>query len=164
MSNWADLTRRVYRHKRTGIVVPCHPAKTEAAKASLDHLKDYLEAEFANDVIDEAEFKETLALIFSKVPKHGLMFLLQITEAARRPDGEETPYPQRRKFNRWCAEVAARFINVRLVRVADFIHDGTEILNHNNTHFDRRVYHRIYLHIMEEARVDLILSTEMQSS
>jgi FkbH-like protein len=155
LSNWADLTRRVYRHNRTGIVVPCHPPRTETAKAQLEDLQDYLSAEFTLDVVREAEFKETLALIFSKVPRHGLMFLLQITEADRRPDGEQVSRPHRREFNRWCAEAAAPFSNVRLVPVADFVHNDAEILNQNNTHFDRRVYHRLYLHILEAARADL---------
>jgi FkbH-like protein len=155
LSNWTDLSRRVYRHKRTGIVVPANRPNTRARKAFFDQIQDYITAEFTHEVVSEADFKETLAFIFSRVPKHGIMFLLQMTETEHRADGERIPYPHRRRFNRWCAQAAAPFSNVRLVSVADFVHRDAEILNHNNTHFDRQVYHRLYLHIMEEARADL---------
>ncbi len=156
LSNWADVTQRVYRHKRTGIVVPCHPPRTEAAKTFIEGLKDYLDAEFTIDVVGEVELKETLDLIFSKVPQHGLMFLLQGIEPDRPLAGEKVPRLRRREFNRWCSEAAAPHANVRLVSVADFVHDDSEILNKNLTHFDRRVYHRLYLHMLEEARADLV--------
>jgi hypothetical protein len=155
LSNWADLTRRIWRHRRTGIAVPSHPPRTEAGRAMLDGLEDYLDSEFTQEMVGEEGFKETLALIFSRVPPHGLLFLLQITETDRRAGGQQVQRPHRRQFNQWCAEAAAPFGNVRLVRMADFIHHDSEILNQNNTHFDRRVYHRLYLHLMEEARADL---------
>lgn len=161
LSNWADLGGRVFRHKKTGIVVPSQPLKTDSARAKFNNIKTYLESEFVQDVISEAEFKETLTIIFSKLPRHGLMFLLQIIENENHPEQGEVLRPRRIEFNRWCAEAAKPFENVRLLRVADFVHSNAEVLNQNNTHFDRRVYYRIYQHILEAARNDLARSAAL---
>lgn len=144
-SNWADAGVRVYQHRRSGITVPYQRPKAAEEPAVGAELEAYIAAEFTPFRYEEAEYKQTLDLIFSRVPAHGLMFVFL----------SETPNSRRQERNRWCVEAAAGRANIRLLRLADFVDDKAEILNANVTHFDRKVYHRLYLHMLEEARASL---------
>ena len=148
-SNWIDVGMRVFRHHRTGITIPCVAPRSEEQAVAHQGLETYLEAEFSPFVYDETEFKKTLTLVFSKIPRKGLMFVLLSLESEGRPNR------RRQERNRWCAEAAAAHPNVRLLRMADFIDDEAEILNTNRTHYDRKVYYRLYLHVMALAAADL---------
>ncbi len=154
LSNWADLARKVFRHNKTGIAIPYQPPRTDAEMAIHETVRPYLEAEFTPAFYDANEVKETLGLVISKIPRHGLLFLLQIPEVERQPGGEAKGNRQRQALNRWCAEAAAGHDNVRLVQVSDFIDDDTEFLNEKMTHFDRKVYYRLYLHMLSQATAD----------
>ncbi len=154
-SNWTDLGRRIYRHDRTGITIPFLPPRTDEERAAQLGLKSYLDANFSAVSYDDNEMKQTLNLMFSRIPGHGILFLLLITECDRQADGSQAINPRRQAFNRCCLEAAAPYANVRPVRVADFIDDDAEILNERVTHFDRKVYHRLYLHMKSVAMANL---------
>jgi FkbH-like protein len=54
LGNWADRTQRVYRHERTGIVVPCHKPRNNTEQVIFDGFSEYLGAEFVRHEIGEA--------------------------------------------------------------------------------------------------------------
>jgi hypothetical protein len=61
----------------------------------------------------------------------------------------------RQNFNRCCAEAAASYENVRLLRVSDFVDGQGDIMNEQFTHFDRKVYHRLYMYMTAAATAEL---------
>ncbi|MEO7027395.1 MAG: hypothetical protein ABI056_07565, partial [Caulobacteraceae bacterium] len=144
-SNWGDAGMKIYRHDRTGITLPCPPPTSDAEIAAYAGLDQYLSDEFSPFDYDEFEYKKTMNLVFSKVPAHGLMFVLL----------SETPSGRRRERNRWLGEVAAGRDNIRLVRLRNFVDDQAEIKNDKVTHFDRKVYYRLYQYMVAEAKASL---------
>lgn len=150
-SNWGDSGLQVYRHKATGVTIPFAtprgPEANEQAQIALRHLDAHFEpAEYG-----EQEFKRTLTCMFSRVPAHGRMFVLLATETEQLESGEVRTLGRRRERNRWVADVAAAFPQVEPLRMADFIESPAEIQNSNQSHFDRKVYFRVYQHICQAA-------------
>jgi FkbH-like protein len=143
-SNWIDAGMKLFRHSRTGIVVPYLGPRFDSEVEAHAGVADYLTAEFTPFAYDETEFKKTLAMIFEKIPSHGLLFLLLSRERVSRPS------QARMERNRWRVEAAGPHPNVRPLRMGDFIEDETEILNAKGTHYDRKVYHRLYRRILAE--------------
>ena len=144
-SNFVDAGRNVYRHNRTGFTIPCRiPRGAEENKAFAEILP-YLKAEFSRYDYNEVEFKKTLHVVFSKIPRHGLMFVLLSPEQYSRPD------PRMIERNRWRTEVASSYANVRCLAIADFVEEESEMPDANFTHYDRKVYYRLFQHIVIEA-------------
>jgi FkbH-like protein len=152
-SNWVDIGARLFRHNRTGIVIPYSRRKLQHHPVADRADETYLKTDFSLIEYDEIDFKQTLSLIFSKIPQHGIMFVLLIPECTRR-DGEYVTIDLRKRFNRWVTEAAALYHNVRLLDMSDFIRDETEVMNDARTHYHRNVYHRLYLHIREQAKLE----------
>jgi FkbH-like protein len=145
LSTWIDGGIRVYRHNRTGFTIPCHMPRNEKEAAAYKQVLSYLDAEFSQCEYGEAESKRTLNAIFSRIPPHGLMFVLLSAE-------EDLPRNRRRiERNRWRAEAASAYPNIRALRMADFIEHDSEIPDANFAHYDRRVYYRLFQHMMIEA-------------
>jgi hypothetical protein len=144
-SNWIDSSIRVFRHKRTGFTIPYHVPKINKAGDTHVQALHYLEAEFSPCKYGEFEFKATLNAIFSKIPRHGLMFVLLSFEQ----DPERTW--RRVERNRWRTEVASSYPNVRCLSMAEFIDRVSEIPEANSAHYDRSVYYRLFQHMMIEA-------------
>ncbi len=153
-SNWVDIRTKLYRHKRTGMIIPYIKSIYQKDVTELENLETYIADEFSSTVYDEFELKKTLSLVFSRIPSYGMIFVLLIPESVRR-DGALVKFHIRTRFNRWLAESAVGYSNVRLLNMDDFINDETEVLNDPRTHFHRKVYHRLYLHMMAEAKADL---------
>jgi FkbH-like protein len=145
-SNWIDVGMTVFRHNRTGFTIPYPTPKPDRDFEAYEDLLPYLSTEFSPIEYDEVEFKKTLTTIFAKIPSHGLMFVLLSLETDQRPNRRRTVR------NRWCVEAASSYANVRPLRMADFIEDQSEILNANFSHYDRRVYHRLFERITAEAK------------
>ena len=145
-SNWIDAGLPVYRHTHTGIAIPYVPPRTDREVAAHQGLDEYLAREFDRIEYDEALFKGTLEKIFSRIPGNGLFFLLLSHE----PDGRANR--RRIERNRWREEVAAGYPNVHPLRMGDFIETEADILNEEGNHYDRKVYHRLYLHVLSQAR------------
>ncbi len=154
-SNWIDAGRPVFRHRRTGLAIPYLPPRNRKEEAAHAGLAEYIAAEFEPFDYGQAEFEATMKLIFSRIPAHGLMFVLRLTEHRRGPDGEIELNPARRQRNEWLARAAHGHANVRLLTVNDFVDGEAEILNENLTHFHRKVYHRLYRHVRSEAEASL---------
>jgi FkbH-like protein len=167
-SNWVDGSMVVYRHKTLGILVPigagagqhdltqvpdevvrakmrqfgAGPAEIESFSAAVRHLK----AEFVCEgVLSEADLKANLALIFSRVPADGRMFVLLAANGAK-PSGRTPGRSWQERLNRCIREAAADFRTVTLVDVAASVHHPSEMPKPN--HFQRMVYYRIYREIL----------------
>jgi hypothetical protein len=145
-SNWIDVGMAVYRHNRTGFIIPAYTPKTDEDAAIYAGASRHLEAEFSRVEYGQIELKKTLDMVFSKIPSHGLMFVLLSLESESRPNRRRT------ERNRWSVEAASRYPNIRHLQMADFIEDDSEILNSNFNHYDRRVYHRLFQHMVAEAK------------
>jgi FkbH-like protein len=143
-SNWIDAGMKVFRHKRTGFAIPCQTPKNEKEVEAYKLALPYLESEFTAFDYDEIEFKKTLDMIFAKIPRHGLMFVLLSREPNSRSD------LRRVKCNRWRTEVASKYSSVRCLKIDDFIEKPEEIIG-NSAHYDRRVYHRLFQRMVAEA-------------
>ena len=145
-SNWIDVGMTVYRHDRTGFIIPAFTPKADEDAETYADAKRHLEAEFSRFEYGETEFKKTLDMVFSRIPQHGLMFVLLSLESELRPNRRRT------ERNRWSTEAASAYPNIRPLKMADFIEDDAEILNTNFNHYDRRVYHRLFQHMVVEAK------------
>ena len=75
---------KVYRHDKTGFIIPCQTARNNRQSRAYESASAYLEGNFSLFDYDETEFKKTLHMIFSKIPPHGLMFVLLSFELNRR--------------------------------------------------------------------------------
>ena len=145
-SSWVDAGLPVWRHRRTGMTIPFERPKPEDGGEADPDVEAYVAAEFERTRYREAEYRETLEIVFSRIPPHGLMFVLL----------SDTPNPRRQEQNRWTFDAAAGRDNIRLLRLTAFAEGDGEILNSQQTHFDRKVYHRLYEHIIAEARASLV--------
>jgi FkbH-like protein len=152
LSNWVDIGLPVFRHRHTGISVPLKLLTHDENDAELARMRAYLDREFDRVAYGEDEFKQTMAMVFSRIPAHGLLFLLLINEDARQEDGGVAANPRRQRLNRWCAEVVADRPNIRLLNMADFVRDASDFTNAHHTHFERKVYHRLFEHITAQAQ------------
>jgi hypothetical protein len=144
-SNWIDGGMRLFRHNASGITIPCHTPRNDREKAVYEDVLNYIQAQFSPFDYDEIEFKKTLNMVFSRIPHHGLMFVLLSLESDKRPNR------RRAQRNRWCVEVASSYPNVRPLRMGDFIEGDSEILNTNSSHYDRKVYYRLYQRLVADA-------------
>ena len=144
-SSWVDGGLPVWRHRRSGMTIPFEPSRPHRGGEPDPALEAYVAAEFQRTRYREAEYRATLELIFSRIPPHGLMFVLL----------SDTPSERRQEMNDWCVAAAVGRDNIRLIRLTDFSEGDAEILNPQQTHFDRKVYHRLYEHMVAEARASL---------
>jgi FkbH-like protein len=147
-SNWVDAGMKIFRHNRTGFTIPCHLPRSEKEVEAYKSALPYLDAEFSPWEYGEMEFKRTLNAVFSRIPPHGIMFVLLSLEPKSRPNR------RRIECNRWRAEVASSYFNVRVLEMSDFIENDTEILNLDTeaNHYHRRVFHRLFQHMVAEAK------------
>jgi FkbH-like protein len=149
-SNWVDIGTKLFRHNRTGMIIPYKQSRYQMNINVLENMEAYLATEFSPMVYGKGEFMKTLSMIFSKIPSYGIMFAFLIPESVRK-DGKLIINRARMNFNLWLGETAATYSNVRLLNMSDFINDDSEILNDQCSHFHRKVYHRLYLHMLAEA-------------
>jgi hypothetical protein len=151
-SNWVDGGLPVYRHKATGIPIPFQSLKEdEDGSEQMLNAMSHLEANFERTEYGEKEMKETLRSVFERIPENGKMFVLLPPEGEQLGRGEARQLHRRRQFNRWVTDVAESFACVQILPIGDFVESTSEIKNANLSHFDRRVYFRIYEHIVQAA-------------
>jgi FkbH-like protein len=162
LSFWADADLNVYRHKKTGALIPFNafPAilrSIDFTKATLDEIEPFFrdhwivgaletlreEYEFFGQ-IDGQLFKHNLYKIIKRVPTNGLVFIVGANEIDR-PDsnGRATPIDHHITFNDYCRQVCSSFSNAIFISPSEFIISGDEIQDYYN-HFDRKVYYRIF--------------------
>jgi FkbH-like protein len=148
-SNWADLVCPIYRHRATGLRIPYKPPKPRPVKTeAMLRVEENLAAHFEPDgEIGEAELRDNLRAVFSRVPAHGRMFVLLAIETMAK-DGVSRKMVRRVRQNDWTRQVAAEFATVSVLDMADFIEDSAEVKEGSGAgHFDRMVYFRVYQHI-----------------
>jgi FkbH-like protein len=145
-SNWADLGMPIFKHRRTGIRIPYKPMpdakrKTPSMELAELYLKEFYEPD---GFLGIDEMKDSLRMVFSRVPDHGTMFALLAIDY-NMLNGEKRRVRKRVLQNAWTAEVAAEFANVVLLDMADFIESEEDIDSNSGAgHFDRMVYYRLY--------------------
>jgi hypothetical protein len=163
LSFWSDAAYAVYRHRKTGVVVPFMFPRwhqtTDVRKASLDdlpaeqdrsryvdplaHLKenfDYM------GVISEALLKENLKTILNAAPRNTQIFILGANEHFWDPQTSiRHRHSDNESLNRWTRAVTRWRRKVTILDIRDFVVSDTEV--HNWGHFDRTVYFRIYQEI-----------------
>lgn len=153
-SNWVDINSTLYRHKATGIMVPFKVPKPNQSRRPVDPDRvAYVLENFEPVAYGEDEIRATLELILSKIPAHGSIFFLMPPE----PDEEDEVGRSRRRrqqFSKLIREATGRYPNAHLVSFDDFILDRSEIHNDNNSHFDRKVYYRVFERIKAIALSD----------
>lgn len=154
-SNWVDMHSTVYRHKATGMMIPFRIPRPNQARGPAADAADvaYVQAEFEVVPYGEDEIRETLEMVLARIPANGLFFCLMPPDPG---EGDEVARGRHRRqqFKRFFSEIAARYPNVRVINFDDFIHDRSEVQNDNNSHFDRKVYYRVFERIREIALMD----------
>src|SRR5262249_40238815 len=107
---------------------------------------EFLRQEFTCEgLIGEEIFKENISQIFD-ASAFAPLYVLLAHETGRLKSGEVITLSRPRRINQWLREVANNYHHVRLVNVAEFIYDETEVQSQN--HFDRMVYFRLYNYII----------------
>lgn len=120
LATWADPAPNLFRHKASGMIIPYRPMRGAADTPAHREVTAWLDAEFKPFTYDEAEYKFTLRLIFSKIPEGGLLFVVRQPETRLAPDGSVQPHRPRARMNQWCAEAAELYPNVRMIDLATF--------------------------------------------
>ncbi len=142
----ADASGKLYRHRRTGVLLPIMLDLTDEDKHAAS-------PELANEfelvgTTPEQDFKYNLRLILQRAPAQARVFILMPKEGHRTPAGKFWVNRPRTALNDWTREIAANFGHVALLPVVDFC--APEERETPGTHYDRMTYFRIYEHIMRE--------------
>src|SRR5262249_4008859 len=151
----SDYGEALYRHRKTGLVVPCplslpkhnpsddlRTAPYDEMPADPDWCKEVMtilreEFDFIG-VIQEHQFKSNLRLALSRLSPSAHVFFLSLLGE----DKSRRPIPRMTEMNRWLANLANDFPNLEIIHLADNIQSEAEIKD--ELHFDRAVYLRIY--------------------
>jgi hypothetical protein len=148
----ADAGAKLYRHRRTGAMLPLapppHMGGAESHKPIVDPaIAEALAAEFefVNDTPEE-DFKYNLRLILGQAPRGTRVFILLPKDRHLLPDGVLYLHKPRVALNQWTLQVAADYPNVSALPIIDFA--PVEERLQPGTHYDRMTYYRIYAHIM----------------
>jgi FkbH-like protein len=164
LSFFTDAAFALYRHRRSGVMVPFMlrrwpdqtadvrhvtleqlPAEAHAIHESvlaeplayLRHQFDYL------GLISESQFKENLRIVLDSAPPGTRVFLLTANEQLQDPVEPVRHHSLEFKaLNRWMRGVARWRRHVTVLDVRHFIESDAEV--HNWGHFNRMVYFRIY--------------------
>jgi FkbH-like protein len=151
----SDFAEALYRHRETGLIVPCPLAFSEHSTSSdlravPDHemppgpewrygLMGVLREEFEFiGLIQEQQFKSNVRLALSHLPRSSRIFFLSLLGS----DERGRPIPRMIEMNKWLVGLAKDFHNVEIINPADKITVETEI--EDLLHFDRAVYFRLY--------------------
>ncbi len=169
LSFWADAIFPIYRHRRLGVRAPLHPPSPmrfdimhDLGTVDIAEIPEWLreakhwivgafealreEFEFEG-LIAEDVFKQNLETILARRTPATTVFILGALENQTDGSGRVLPLPARIELNRRCRAVIADKPDIRFLEIQDFIHDRAEIFD--ASHFDRRVYFRLYRHIAD---------------
>jgi FkbH-like protein len=158
LSAWVDVQPIVYRHKRTGLLVPykikigsddldpmtepehntpAFAALPECLQNSLLFLREWFEAE---GVLSTADARRNMDSISVAMPPESILFVLTIPEGGtRRKGGKRAP-----RLNGVVNDFAARDSRIVPLAITDFAEEDERI---GQGHFHRRVYYRLYQEI-----------------
>ncbi len=157
LSVGADSEASLYRHKKTGHVIPFWMVgslfydlttwTSDSFEASIKHPEaraalTYLRENFEYlGMQDEARLKSNMDVILDSVPAGDKVYLLLPNERTAVPG----IHAKNAQLRTWIRAAAAHHGCVELIDVGAFIRDPKEI--HDANHFERMVYFRIYEHI-----------------
>lgn len=156
-----DCHYALYRHRETGLKVPClldlGPVSGDQRQHSLPPGQDHdLRAELLRllkeefdfcGLSTEDEFKKTLGRTFKAIDPSVSVFVLRPCDYhLNKQNGEKYPARSFLNVNRWTKEVASQFSNITLLDIPDFVQDPSEI--ENILHYNRKVYYRVYESIL----------------
>jgi len=100
---------------------------------------------------DETLFQQNLRIIFNACPPKARIFVLLGCERIFDAAGQPRPLPHLMELNRITRRAAEDLPHVHLLAPDDFISVPSDVID--ATHFDRRVYFRIYQRIVEICRM-----------
>lgn len=159
----ADLRNPVYRHKATGKLFPLSYVghsrdllgrPDHAIPESAPHARERLASDYEHvGRTPVADYGANVEAILSKLPADALVVLIRLPEV--KLDGGVAK--RARDYNRQTAKVAAKYPNVMIKSMTEFVRDPAEMLDPN--HFDRQVYFRFFEHLRDLARERLVPST-----
>lgn len=172
-SFWADGLNALYRDRETGIVLPftlngrnsgldlraadvdeleALPA-AEEIRSKVESLRDRFEylsgSPWLRDSDGSTLLERNLSTIFDSTTLPNMIFVLLGCERVYEADGSPQPVYHFIDLNRAVRVAAENRPHVKLISVEDFASSPSEIID--ATHFDRRVYFRIYEHILQVA-------------
>ena len=158
LSFWTDAAYTLYRHRASGITVPFSLAgylQSDARLGTVGNLppgegRDWLaralqvlQQEFDYvGFIAEGAYKQTLHKLFAKGAHCRFIFVVSANEYFISEDGIGRILQRPREQNAWLRSVAQSYDNVKVVNIRDFVRSETEV--HDQFHFDRLVYFRLY--------------------
>ena len=164
LSFWADAYYHLYRHRRTGDVVPFSPAAlghadlaalsddevagrnpTPEALAAIRYFREYYEPVGR---IGEAAFKENVRAILRTAPVGTQVLVLLMGEQPF--EGMEALADLHRQHNRWLSAVLSEFAGATALRMDDFVSMPQDLTG--PTHYERLVYQRLATHVIDFAR------------
>jgi hypothetical protein len=166
LSFYPDFWVPVFRHNATGLLLPFYfrdvPGILDPTTIPRDERAgliknpqvlsavETLASEFSYaGRIAESDFKGNLRVILSVIPADSIVFIMLAKHFYGELDIPERAARPATCMNQWTGEVSALFPNVELVRVMDFVRNPSEI---SQDHFQRMVYHRMFLYIRDQAR------------
>lgn len=168
MSFWSDPEHRLYRHKRTGALIPFYafPAvdswkdltkirSADVKPGFADHwivpaLAHCAEAYEPADTSDEALFKNNLGTIFSRMGSRQRAFIIGSNEWMKsQTDNTKMPRPRHILVNNWTKEVIAEYPHVTMLEAKSYLEGEADIDPIHPDHYARIVYHRIFKMICE---------------
>ncbi len=154
----------VYRHKKTGILVPffldpsngmldlCALSASERlALTQSDHVKLAMETlassfEYYGSSLDDV-FISNLRHFLLRIPETSFVFILKSKEFYGVKPRKENVAKDAIRFNRQIEAIGKEFSNVRPLATTDFVHYDGEIKEDN--HYDRMVYFRLFDYIQK---------------
>ena len=161
LSLWCDANTPLYRHRRTGILLPvrrsrapqnatvrtpdltkANPADYPGDEVLIETVKR--EFEFAS-TISETAFRANVRALLGRLRPPARAFLLLANDSL---DGDPRQQDTKGRFarlNAWTIDEAHAFAGVTIVDTRAFIASQEEI--HDPLHFNRAVYFRIFQHI-----------------
>ena len=160
LSFWGDLKPVLFRHKKTGVLLPPAvagirrpglPPKEEGSQR--DPARARLQAqieeefEFAGRAAP-ADFRHNVRLVLERAPAEARVFVLLMDEFDRGTEELGPPNRWRVRLNALTMEAAAGVERVTFLRMSDMVLSPAEA--EKDGHFDRKVYHRVFERIMQE--------------
>ena len=164
LSFWADTYYQLYRHRRTGDMVPFSPASlghtdmfalsddevagrnpTPEAMAAIRYFHEYYEPVGR---IGEVAFKDNVRAILRAAPAGTRVLVLLMGEQPFQ--GMEALADLHRQHNRWLSDLLPEFAHVTPLRMDDFVKTPQDLTG--PTHYERLVYQRFATHVIDFSR------------
>lgn len=143
LSFWTDARGKILKAKDTGVFAPLVFGKGVVAESN-DEIRifDLINKEFEiSDLTSEEDFKKNINIGLSKIPKNTKIAIVLARELDY-PDGKNSILPRTRMVNQWIRDVVAKFEEILVFDVADYVFSDGEVLT--NTHFEKIVYFRMF--------------------